>query len=592
MQPSLPSTTPPGKLTTQPPLNPGSYEIPYVLPGTYTLTAKANGFKTIVQKNVVLQAGQSSTLDFKLQIGAVAESVSVSATPPLLDAEDAVGNTVLTQRELQNVPMQGRQIYNLIGTTPGSQFLQTQFGASGYSGARGWDVSNNYVLGGGVQGYQQFTLNGSNITQQNNGTGTWELAPNLDALSEVNVQTTNYDARFGRSSGGFVDAVMKSGSNQFHGDLYEYLQNGRLNANNFENNLNGIPVQLVHENQFGGTIGGHIIKDKLFFFGAFEGYVENIPFTTLTSVPPAYLRPQSGQGVNFSQTGYVIYQPNSTFCNGGTSITNCNGTGQSLQRVPFPGNTIPAAQINSLGAAVLNLYPTPNINTGSLFNNFIANVPDQYRYWQPMGRVDYDSSDSTRWYSLFAFQHGTEFRNSSGFPPPAENGNINNMRQELVASQDMTHIFSPTLVVDAKVTFSRFQDQTPNGDLSSSVTPQSIGLNMPQLPTTNRDHPKSIALLSLYQQRIKNKETKTTTLLRQLQQERREALKQAVEEAALLSQLAASKGETLNIARDLPSLTSYPQFDFSTPELTRLILHAQRLAEARKLFQKPLRMAA
>ncbi len=465
----------------------GSYEIPYVLPGTYTLTAKANGFKTIVQKNVVLQAGQSSTLDFKLQIGAVAESVSVSATPPLLDAEDAVGNTVLTQRELQNVPMQGRQIYNLVGTTPGSQFLQTQFGASGYSGARGWDVSNNYVLGGGVQGYQQFTLNGSNITQQNNGTGTWELAPNLDALSEVNVQTTNYDARFGRSSGGFVDAVMKSGSNQLHGDLYEYLQNGRLNANNFENNLNGIPVQLVHENQFGGTIGGHLIKDKLFFFGAFEGYVENIPFTTLTSVPPAYLRPQSGQDVNFSQTGFVIYQPNSTFCNGGTSITNCNGPGQSLQRIPFPGNTIPAAQINSRGAAVLNLYPTPNINTGSLFNNFIANVPDQYRYWQPMGRIDYDSSDSTRWYSLFAFQHGTEFRNSSGFPPPAENGNINNMRQELVASQDMTHIFSPTLVVDAKVTFSRFQDQTPNGDLSSSVTPQSIGLNMPQLPTTNRN---------------------------------------------------------------------------------------------------------
>ena len=112
---------------------------------------------------------------------------------------------------------------------------------------------------------------------------------------------------------------------------------------------------------------------------------------------------------------------------------------------------------------------------------------------------------------------------------------------------------------------------------------------------TWQDDPKSIALLSLYQQRIKNKETKTTTLLRQLQQERREALKQAVEEAALLAQLAASKGETLNIDRDLPSLTSYPQFDFSNPELARLILHAQRLAEARKLFQrpqKPQRMAA
>ncbi len=112
---------------------------------------------------------------------------------------------------------------------------------------------------------------------------------------------------------------------------------------------------------------------------------------------------------------------------------------------------------------------------------------------------------------------------------------------------------------------------------------------------TWQDDPKSIALLSLYQQRIKNKELKTTTLLRQLQQERREALKQAVEEAALLSQLAATKGQTLNLERDLPRLTSYPQFDFSAPELANLILHAQRLAEARKLFsrpQKPQRMAA
>ena len=109
------------------------------------------------------------------------------------------------------------------------------------------------------------------------------------------------------------------------------------------------------------------------------------------------------------------------------------------------------------------------------------------------------------------------------------------------------------------------------------------------------DDPKNLALLSLYQHRIKNKEIKTTALLLQLQNQRREALKQAVEEAALLAQLAASKGETLNIQRDLPTLTSYPQFDFSNPELARLVQHAQRLAEARKLFpnpKKPQRMAA
>ena len=231
----------------------GTYQIPYILPGTYTVTVRADGFKTLVQQNVVLQAGESPVLDLKMDLGAVVETVSVTDTAPLLDAENAVGSSVMQSRELDNIPLAGRQVYNMIGTVPGSQFLQTQFGASGYSGTRGWDISNNYVLGGGVQGYQQFTLNGSNITQQNNGTGTWQLAPNLDALQEVNVQTTNYDARFGRSSGGFVNMVMKNGTNNFHGDLYDYLQNGDLNANNFENNLNGIPTQKVKENQFGGT---------------------------------------------------------------------------------------------------------------------------------------------------------------------------------------------------------------------------------------------------------------------------------------------------------------------------------------------------
>ncbi len=481
--------------------NTGDYLFPYILPGTYTVTANVPGFKEAVEGNIVLQGGTAPVLNIRLQVGAASEKVEVTSTAPLLDAENAVQNNVLTTRELANEPMQGRQIYNLLNTIPGSQFLQTQFGASGYSGSRGWDVNNNYTIGGGVQGYQQFTLNGSNITQQNNGTGTWFIAPNLDAIQEVNVQTTNYDARWGRSSGGFVNTTMKSGTNQIHGDLYDYLQNGDLNANNFENNLNGIPTQKVQENQFGGTIGGPLKKDKVFYFGAFEGYVENIPFTTLTSVPPAYLRPQSGNGVNFTQSGYTIYQPNSTFCTSGGPISSCPSN--NLMRTPFPGDTIPANQINPIGAAILNLFPAANAGSG-FNNNYIANVPDKYRYWQPMARVDYDTSDNTRWYSLFAYQHGTEFRNVSGFPPPAENGNINTMRQFLLASEDYTHTFSPTLLLDVKVSFSRFQDHFPNGDLSSSITPQSIGLNMPQIPTTTLKLLPEITFSEIYPQVVGN----------------------------------------------------------------------------------------
>ncbi len=461
----------------------GVYFIPYVLPGTYTVTVTAPGFKKQVQDNVVLQAGKSTGLNIALALGTATQTVQVTSAPPLIETANGSGGTILTQRALENLPLNGRQIYTLVGTTPGSQFLQTQFGAGGYSGTRAWDVSNNYTLGGGVQGYQQFTLDGTNITMQAHGSqGTWEMAPNVDALQEVNVMTTTYDARYGRTGGGTVNMVTKAGTNEYHGDLYEYLENGALNANNFENNLNGIARQNLHQHQFGGTFGGPVKKDKVFFFGSFEGYIENIPFTTLASVPPAYLRPNGG-GVNFTQSGYMVYDPQTTVCNSpGGVIGNCPGN--NYARTVFPNNTIPASRINPIGAAITNLYPLPNTGSNSTQNNYTANVPDKYRYWQPMGRVDYDLNDKTRMYSMFAFQHGTEFRNSSGFPSPAENGNINQMRQSLVASQDATHIFSPTLLADFKLSFSRYIQVAPGGDLTSTVTPQSIDLNMPKVPTT------------------------------------------------------------------------------------------------------------
>ncbi len=465
----------------------GAYYVPYMLPGEYTVTITAQGFATQRQEHVVLRGSQTVGLNFKLSVGATSQTVTVTTAPPLLETETGSGGTVLNEREIETLPLNGRQIYSLLGTTPGSQFTQTQFGAGGYSGTRGWDTSNAYTLGGGVQGFQQFYLNGTNITVQNNGAqGTWTIAPNVDSLQEVNLMTTTYDARFGRSGGGSVNMVLKEGSNAFHGEAYEYLENGLMNANTYENNLNGQPRQDLHQNQFGGTVGGPVIKNKVFFFASYEGYREVIPFTTLTSVPPAYLRPQPGQGVNFTQSGYRVFDPATTACTApGGTLLNCPGS--SFSRQMFPNDTIPANRINPIGAAVLNLYPLPNTAGNGLQNNYIVNTPDRYSYDQPIVRVDYNTGTNMRWYSMFAYQHGTEFRNSSGFAPPAENGNINQLRQALVASQDMTYTFSPTLVADFKGSFVRYIQEAPNGDLTTNVNPQTtLGLNMPLVPTEIR----------------------------------------------------------------------------------------------------------
>lgn len=468
----------------------GDYFIPYVLPGTYTVTVHSEGFERQVQANVVLQAAKSFGLNFKLRLGEATQTVEVTSAPPLLETANGSGGTILTQRELENIPLNGRQVYTLLGTTPGSQFAQTQFGASGYSGTRAWDVSNNYTLGGGVTNYQQFTLNGTNMTIQegggSQGEGTWTLAPNVDALQEVNVMTTTYDARYGRTGGGTVNMVMKSGSNAFHGNAYDYFENGHLDANNFENNVTGNAKSMIHQNQFGGTIGGPIKKDKIFFFGSFEGYRESIPFTTVSSTVPSYLQP-TANGVNFNSTAqsgvtYQIYDPLTTTClSPGGSLANCSGN--NYARTIFPNNTIPLSRISPAGAALLKLYPAPNSGAGSLNSNFVTNTPDVYDYNQPMIRVDYDTSDKTRWYSLFAFQHGTEDRNENGFSGVAEQCNCAHMRQDLTASQDMTHIFSPTLLADFKLSFGRYVENGTDGNLTAAEPASKIGLNMPLIPT-------------------------------------------------------------------------------------------------------------
>lgn len=256
------------------------YYIPYVLPGNYTVTVSADGFKTAVQDKVLLLASQTFNQNFKLQVGSVSQQVVVSSAPPQLETSTGSGGTVIDQRTLQNVPLSGGMAYNLIGTTAGSQFTQTQYGQSGSHGTTGYDISNKYSIGGGIVGNNQFTLNGANITSQygydNHNPGEWNVSPNIDSIEEVNVMTTTYDARYGRTSGGTVNVVGRSGGNQYHASGRYAYEGAFMNANTFQNNLTGTPRQGEVQNQWWLTAGGPIKKNKLFFFAGFEGYRQSL----------------------------------------------------------------------------------------------------------------------------------------------------------------------------------------------------------------------------------------------------------------------------------------------------------------------------
>jgi hypothetical protein len=542
----------------------GVYYIPYVVPGTYKVTASAPGFKMSEQDNVLLLASKYYGQNFKLEVGGIHEEVEVSAAPPMVETANGSGGTILDERTLENVPVNGRQVYMLIGTTPGSQFTQTTFGPGGFSGTRGWDNTNQYIIGGGVDpsgqdntgnsgGFNQFTLNGTNITQQisygNQGAGTWNVAPTLDAIQEVNVMTDTYDARYGRTTGGTVNVVTKNGTNQFHGEAIEnYKDGGLFDANTLQNVvLSGIPTQQQVENQFGGTFGGPIKKDKLWFFFSFEGYRQSILNTVTGNVPPAYLRPgyNGNSGVDFGLIptmdpgfmsngaqadplvldGLTLYQPgdssnpsnpNNAVCGpsstaAGKPASACGDGTNSINNVnTFNGGTnggalLPAAQFNSTALAILKAGYIPLPNIGGAQNyvgysgepaNFFATSPDYYSYNQPMIRVDYNIGTATKLYSFFGMQKGSESRSLNGLTGFLANGNYTK-RNSYTATQDITHTFSPTLLGDFKLSMSRFTNRNQDGILSAAKPGSIIGINITPPPVTSlQDVPEMSGLLT------------------------------------------------------------------------------------------------
>jgi hypothetical protein len=481
----------------------GVYYINYVLPGVYTITAEANGFNKAKQDKVTLLTAQTFNQNFTLRPGAAGETVEVTTAPPELETSTGSGGTVLGAREVENVPLNGGQAYALIGTTPGNQ-VTSQAGPGGNSGTRGWDVSSSYSLGGGVSGTNQFTLNGANITSQftydNHSAGEWTVSPNIDSIQEVNVMTQTYDARFGRTSGGTINVDTKSGGEQYHGTAhYAYEDGGIFGANTNQNIIAGVSKQQQVQNQFWITAGGPIIKKKLFFFFGFEGYRQSIAGDTLLNVAPAYLRPgfNGNSGVDFSliQTydsndfpnGIPIYQPGTATCSTGGAVTACNTN--LISQKQFPGNAIPGQMISPTATALLKFIPLPNIASNANLakgNNYIASTPDLYDYNQPQIRVDYNLSDNTKLYSYFLYWNGSENRSNNGLNGPAANGNINWIHTNYVATQDVTHTFSPSLTADFKIAFDRFFESAPNSNYAEQPNPTSIGLAMPLPSTTTR----------------------------------------------------------------------------------------------------------
>ena len=347
----------------------GQYLLVDVLPGVYRVEAVMRGFKKFVQQQALVEEAKSTTVDITLQLGSTTQTVEVTAPAPLLQTTTSSLSTVVSNWEVSDLPVLGRNTLMLDYLSPGVVDTHSTSGAN----ANGPGVGAE-LYGSGPNTASYFSANGGGWRNNafmmdgvpDNSTDTVNYVPPPDQVQEFTVLTNAFDAQYG-GGGAAIVIVTKSGTNKFHGTVYEFLQNSVLNANGFFTNLNGLRKPTSRFNQFGGAIGGPIRKNKTFFFFNYEGSRTSTPSTGIGTVPTGSQR----QG-DFSQTFNAqdqliqIYNPF-------TTAPDPNNPGQYI-RTQFPGNVItPSTLINPASKGLLSLVPLPN-SSGAQYtgaNNYV-----------------------------------------------------------------------------------------------------------------------------------------------------------------------------------------------------------------------------
>lgn len=475
----------------------GDYILPFVQPGTYAVTASSPGFSTEARQDVVVDVSGKINLNFSLRNGSVSDVVTVEADQVDINTADASGGAVLDQEKVQSLPLNGRQIYTMLDLIPGVKFTTTNFSQTGNSGTRGWDQTNAYSINGQPGLYNQFLLNGAPITQQNGGAaGTWNIAPSVDAVQEFKVMFNTYDAQYGRAGGGVINTILKGGTNTYHGTLYDFWRNSVMEANRYELNQQNSPRGYHNQHQFGGTIGGFFQRNKGYYFFSYEGWREIQPGGLVTTVPTPDMYPDASGNVNLDKymnavgkTG-GIYDPFTSTCATSSSSGCTNYT-----RTKFANNIIPANRISAVGLASMRLFPMPNRPGYS--KNYVYDGSNPYTYNMPIARVDYNFTDATRLYGIFAWWSGLTSRNSNGLPGPAAMGGIDSYRSSLTQVLDLTHTFNARRVGDIRFSYNRMWNRVPSGTVAAGIdhlTAADLHLTIPNIPTSTRDWAPSINL--------------------------------------------------------------------------------------------------
>ncbi len=349
----------------------GSYRVPDLLPGIYSVSATRSGFRTFVASHVALEINQRARLDLELELGSAHESVNVSESVSPVQTDDASEGYRFSSGMATELPLDGRNVFSLVTVGPGA--IPRQLGGFTHDldndvqeSSRG-SVALNPPINGARASMNTYLIDGAYNTDRN--TFSAEIIPPLDSVQEFRVQSSLADAAFSQAGGGVIDVVTKSGSHEFHGGAFEFLRNEATDAHNFFDDPT-LPRPIFRRNQFGGSLGGPLPVPSTFFFVAFEGLWSKSAKPSVQLVPDATVRSGDFQG------GNTIYDP--------LALDPITGA-----RIPFTGNIIPQTRIDPIASKYLSLYePLPN-RSGDSSNNYLDSTPSTSNNDSISGRIDH-----------------------------------------------------------------------------------------------------------------------------------------------------------------------------------------------------------
>ncbi len=432
----------------------GVYVAPLLIPGKYSVSVVGGGFKKSLREQITLNVGDRLSVDFKLEVGSEAQQVTVTADSELVEKGSVTTGTVVTGRQIEELPLSEGAAYNLALQAPGVVYTGNPLFTGPTSNGNLAAFRSNGVGG------SQITLDGS----PNFGfDGSVAYTPPSDAVSQFKIQTSSFDAQNGFTAASTVNVAVKNGTNKFHGAASYFDRSKPFTANNFYSNKASVPRPARHYYRYGAQVNGPIIKDRTFFMATYERQYTLVPAPALFSVPTAKMRDG-----DFSELlpNIVIYDPATAFK--ATSSPGCvpNAAGTVICRTPFAGNIIPAARLNAAAQKFLKLYPLPNLP--GISNNYFSNNTNILPYRTVLARIDHNINEKQRIFGKVFWSKQTDDKFNFLETPSAYTRGYEN-RYNKGGSVDYTLTISSNLIFDLRGNYNHFvQQRLPANPMSAA----------------------------------------------------------------------------------------------------------------------------